>query len=229
MRCGRAGCAVTLGSGWGRRRVTGLPPASAPSATRWYSSTHPTGSGGLILTAVWLAICACSGAGCAPTTGLEVVLDRKVDREAAQAAVDWLAEETGCSPFELVAGHGGRRDWRGLYPPRGRVTVEVRERLVRRHGANTWGVARDSVRPGARGRIWLDARGRDSAKVIAHELGHVGGLGHRCGTFMEGSDCDSDVGVNITVVVPGFSARMTMDDRQRERLQRLCKEADDGG
>jgi hypothetical protein len=181
--------------------------ATAAAVRRTSRRGPRTGWLGSIRLASLLMLAALIGSGCGQVGEYRVVTDHKVDREAVRAAIDWINEGAGCERFWL-AGFGTRRDWRGFFPPRGVVTIQVNPSKTHRWlGDTTAGVARTPGLRDGRGRIFLDDRGRDRLGVIAHELGHIGGLGHRDDTFMAGGS-------------HGFELRMDRD--QREKLGGVC-------
>lgn len=129
---------------------------------------------------------ACTVIGCAPTPGMKVVSDNKVDSAALDESILWMNDSIGCEFFQRADASAG--DWFGLFPSRGTVTVEVNPKKVHSRIHPDWvGKTRESVRCGSRARIFLDNFSKDKRQVIVHELGHAACLDHIPGTFMSES------------------------------------------
>lgn len=103
--------------------------------------------------------------------------------DSARAAVDGVEEWAGCELWSSFEVGGSRRDWRGMRPPVGTVTIEVDPGKTRGHEA----LARCGLM--SRGRIYL-SNSEEQITVVAHELIHKFGVGHSSGLMVRRFNAD---------------------------------------
>ena len=164
-----------------------------------------------------LLLCCCA---CAPVNAYDVAVHENANPDNADIAVEWMNKEIECNKYTIV--ESTSKDWRGLFPKRGRITIEVKPGRINPGKA---GRGRHSLRCGARGRVFLIDHDTSPA-VIAHELGHIACLGHEPDTFMTGKGLTGifrqDDGELIgPVMSPSQKAKLKhqCEDMQDERIQ----------
>lgn len=113
---------------------------------------------------------------CAPPARIVIHDDPELAARVVEA-VARLEAYMGCTLYEKVEVGGKARDWRGIFPPWGTVTIKVNRRWLRRGDAG-----RAYYAAGGRARIVVISN-KPSSALVAHELVHVMGFkGHKSGT-----------------------------------------------
>lgn len=112
---------------------------------------------------------------CAPPTRI-VIHDDPTLVASVRDAVSRLEAYMGCTLYKKVVVGGKARDWRGIFPPWGTVTIKVNRKWLRDENRG-----RSYYVSGARSRIVLRSNTQNTA-IIAHELTHTMGFrGHKSG------------------------------------------------